>query len=126
MRFLYEGKGSQKRILIVLEDIGGCVTQQQLTELLGIRPGSVSEVIAKLESMGYISRTPNKTDRRTVDIALTESGKIAAEEASTQRRKRHELPLILNVEPWDYQDFMAYLKWRYKDDYKPIKPIRRR
>ena len=90
MRFLYEGKGSQKRILIVLEDIGGCVTQQQLTERLGIRPGSVSEVIAKLESMGYISRTPNKTDRRTVDIALTESGKIAAEEASTQRRKRHE------------------------------------
>lgn len=57
MRFLYEGKGSQKRILIVLEDIGGCVTQRQLTERLGIRPGSVSEVIAKLESMGYICKS---------------------------------------------------------------------
>ena len=43
-----------------------------------------------------------------------------------QKFKIDELPLILNVEPWDYQDFMAYLKWRYKDDYKPIKPIRRR
>lgn len=90
MRFLYEGKGSQKRILIILEDIGGCVTQQELTERLGIRPGSVSEVIAKLEGMGYISRTPNETDRRTVDIVLTESGKIAAEKASAQRRQRHE------------------------------------
>lgn len=90
MHFLYEGKGSQKRILIVLKDIGGCVTQQELTERLGIRPGSVSEVIAKLESMGYISRTPNEADRRTVDIVLTESGKIAAEEAGAQRRQRHE------------------------------------
>lgn len=43
-----------------------------------------------------------------------------------QKFKIDELPLILNVEPWDYQDYMVYLKWRYKDDYKPIKPIRRR
>ena len=43
-----------------------------------------------------------------------------------QKLKVDELPLILNVEPWDYHDFTAYLKWRYKDDYKPIKPIHRR
>ena len=43
-----------------------------------------------------------------------------------QKFKIDELPLILNIEPWDYRDYMAYLKWRYKDDYKPIKPIRRR
>ena len=43
-----------------------------------------------------------------------------------QKLKVDELPLILNVEPWDYYDFIAYLKWRYKDDYKPIKPIHRR
>ena len=43
-----------------------------------------------------------------------------------QKLKVDELPLILNIEPWDYQDFMSYLKWRYKDEYKPIKPIQRR
>lgn len=43
-----------------------------------------------------------------------------------QKLKVDELPLILNVEPWDYHDFIAYLKWRYKDDYKPINPIHRR
>ena len=42
-----------------------------------------------------------------------------------QKFKIDKLPLILNVEPWDYRDFMAYLQWRYPDD-KPIKPIRRR
>ena len=42
-----------------------------------------------------------------------------------QKFKIDKLPLILNVEPWDYRDFMAYLQWRYPDD-RPIKPIIRR
>ena len=50
MRSLYEGKGSQKRILIVLNEVGN-ITQRELTERLGIQPGSVSEVIAKLEKL---------------------------------------------------------------------------
>ena len=90
MRSLYEGKGSQKRILIILDKIGGTVTQQKLTERLGIQPGSSSEVIAKLENAGYITRTPNETDRRTADISLTETGKIFAAEAREQRSRRHE------------------------------------
>ncbi len=90
MRFLYEGKGSQKRVLIVLDEIGGSIAQRELTERLGIQPGSASEVIAKLESAGCISRTPNETDRRTVDIELTEEGKALAAEAREQRIRRHE------------------------------------
>lgn len=90
MRFLYEGKGSQKRILIILDDLGGSTTQRNLTEHLGIQPGSASEVIAKLESAGYIMRTPNEQDRRTVDITLTETGRALAEEAKEQRSSRHE------------------------------------
>ena len=43
-----------------------------------------------------------------------------------QKFKIDELPLVLNVEPWDYRDFMAYLQWRYKDDFRPIRPVRRR
>lgn len=89
MRFLYEGKGSQKRILIILNETG-TITQQALTKRLGIQPGSASEVIAKLEHIGLIVRTPSRTDRRTVDIALTEEGKKQAREAAAQRSKRHE------------------------------------
>ncbi len=90
LRSLYEGKGSQKRIVIVLNEIGGSITQRELTERLGIQPGSASEVIAKLESSGHIRRTPNETDRRTADIELTEAGKTFAEEAKEQRLRRHE------------------------------------
>lgn len=90
MHSLYEGKGSQKRILIVLSEIGDTVTQRFLTRHLGIQPGSVSEVISKLEHAGCIKRTPNKTDHRTVDITLTETGRALASEARAQRICRHK------------------------------------
>lgn len=90
MHFLYEGKGSQKRILIVLDEIGGSITQRELTNRLGIQPGSASEILAKLESAGLISRTPNEVDRRTMDVCLTDIGKESAAEAIKQRKKRHE------------------------------------
>lgn len=89
MRSLYEGRGSQKRILIVLQETG-TITQRELTERLGIQPGSASEVIAKLEDAGNILRIPSESDRRTMDIALTEQGRSLAEILLTQREKRHE------------------------------------
>lgn len=89
IRFLFEGKGSQKRILIILNEEGN-ITQRELTSRLGVQPGSASEVIGKLESAGLIERTTSVNDRRTVDIKLTEKGKIKAEEAVRQRKNRHE------------------------------------
>lgn len=88
MRFLYEGRGSQKRVLIILNEVG-TITQRALTERLGIQPGSASEVIAKLENAGLIIRTPSEEDRRTVDIVLTQRGKELAVTAADQRNHRH-------------------------------------
>ena len=90
MHVLYEGKGSQKRVLMVLQELGAPITQRELTERLGIRPASASEVIAKLESAGCIVRTPSPSDRRTAEITLTELGKARASEARAQRARRHE------------------------------------
>lgn len=89
MHFLYEGKASQKRILIILSEAQG-MTQRDLTERLGIQPGSASEILSKLESAGLISRTPNEMDRRTTDVCLTDAGRELAAEASAQRQRRHE------------------------------------
>lgn len=89
MRHISEGKGSQKRILMILLKTG-TITQKELTERLGIQPGSVSEVLAKLETVGWITRTLSETDHRTTDIILTENGKEQAKEAAAQRKQRHE------------------------------------
>lgn len=89
MRMLYEGKASQKRILIILSE-SERITQRDLTKRLGIQPGSVSEILSKLEGAGWIRRLPNKADRRTTNVFLTESGRELAREALAQRGKRHE------------------------------------
>ncbi len=89
MRTLYEGRGSQSRILIIINQTGS-ITQRELTKRLGIQPGSASEVIAKLENAGFITRMPSEKDHRTTDIKLTEEGKILAEEAAGQRNIRHQ------------------------------------
>lgn len=89
MHHISEGKGSQKRILMILKE-NRSMTQRELTEYLGIRPGSASEVIGKLETAGLIFRTPSQTDRRTADICLTSAGEAAAEEAYEMRKQRHE------------------------------------
>jgi len=89
MRSLYEGKGSQKRILIVLSETG-TITQRELTARLGIQSGSASEVIAKLEHTGFVSRSLSETDRRTANISLTEEGRRQAQAAIDDRVRRHK------------------------------------
>lgn len=89
MRRISEGKGSQRRILIVLAE-SGVITQRELTQRLGIQPGSASEVIGKLESAGLIARTPSEPDRRTSDIRLTPAGEAEAEDVRIQREARHQ------------------------------------
>lgn len=88
MRDLSEGRGSQKRLLILLLETGP-ITQRELTERLGIQPGSASEVVAKLENAGLLTRTESKADRRTVDVTLTGEGENQAKEAKSQRDGRH-------------------------------------
>ena len=89
MRQMYEGKASQKRILIILNESEG-MTQRDLTERLGIMPGSASEILSKLENAGLIVSTKNKADRRITDLLLTGSGRELAAKALVQRQERHE------------------------------------
>lgn len=114
MRALYEGRGSQKRVLIVLAKLGGTVTQKELTERLGIQPGSASEVIAKLEHAGFLTRTPSTADRRTVDIQLTEAGKAQANEAIKQRLLRHE-QMFSGLEEREKEELLVLLEKLCRD-----------
>lgn len=126
MRSLYEGKASQKRILIILNGLEA-ITQRDLTERLGIQPGSASEILSKLEESGWIDRTQNEADRRTTDISLTDSGREIAEEALRQRRKRHE-EMFSCLSGEEKQELLSLLdkvrcdwKKRYKENVNTFK-----
>lgn len=93
-----EGKGSQKRILTILNE-NNSITQSELTKKIGIKSGSASEVIQKLEKNGYITRTPSPNDNRTMNIELTDSGKSEAEKATIQKKQLYnEMFVSLNDE----------------------------
>lgn len=113
IHLLYEGKGSQKRILIILNEVGS-ISQRELTQRLGIQPGSVSEVLAKLEAAELIIRIPGILDRRTSEIQLTDRGKVLAEEAALQRKKRHEEMFACLTEE-EKQNFLSIMKQVYSD-----------
>ena len=127
MRSLYEGRGSQKRILILLDRAGGSMTQRNLTGRLGIQPGSASEVIAKLEHAGYIRRTPNETDRRTADIGLTEEGRRQAVKAAEQRTLRHEqmFSCLSDAEKTELLALLEKINADWEDRYRGIRERRR-
>lgn len=89
IRNQYEGKLSQKRILMILYE-ANTLTQRDLTQRLGIQPGSASEILSKLENAGLIVRTMNEQDRRTTDICLTDEGKKQALDAVQQHENRNQ------------------------------------
>lgn len=89
IQMLSEGRGSQKRVLTVLEKTG-TITQAQLTEYLGIQSSSVSEILAKLENAGLVTRVKNSLDQRTIDVSLTPAGIEQAQETIRQQQQRNQ------------------------------------
>ena len=63
----------QGMVLQLLRD--GPLTQRQIQERLGTQPGSVSELISKLESKHLLDRQRNEADRRQVLLTLTDKGR---------------------------------------------------
>lgn len=64
----------QGKILRILREKGS-VSQKELQELLGVQPGSISEIAAKLESRGMILRDRDEADRRKILLSITEQGR---------------------------------------------------
>ncbi len=68
---------SQTRVLRLLEQRHG-ISQRVLQEWLGVQPGSLSELVNKLEDKGLLVRQRDVTDKRRVTLFLTEAGMAAA------------------------------------------------
>ena len=50
------------------------VTMSELSRMLLVSNGNATAVVDRLEAEGLVRRTPSETDRRTVYVALTETG----------------------------------------------------
>ena len=71
----HQGQG---RVLALLK-IKPQMSQRELATILDIRSQSLGELLAKLEKQGYLTRSPSESDKRVLDIQLTEAGRSFAE-----------------------------------------------
>ena len=68
--------GSQGRVLRILSRWDG-LSQRALQARLGVQPGSLSELVTKLEAKGLLTREQDGEDKRRVLLRLTEAGREA-------------------------------------------------
>ena len=79
----------QNKVLKIL-DKKGTMRQKDLLAELGIRAGSLSELLRKLEDDNYIERKRAGADRREIEVSITERGRISALESIMSEKERDE------------------------------------
>lgn len=83
--YLFHHRGNeargQERILQILSQQDG-MSQRDLQYQLGVQPGSMSEILGKMEEKGLITRNRSEDDARRIVLTLTPQGADAA--ASSQ------------------------------------------
>lgn len=83
LRHHTEEKGSQRRVLFLLRR-NGPMTQKDLLDAMGVRAGSLSELLSKLEVKGCIVREKSETDKRNYNVTITPVGLEVLEELQRQ------------------------------------------
>ena len=81
------GRNGKQHILVELLAHDGRMTQRGLQEASCITSASLSEVVAKLEAEGLISRERSETDRRQLTLTLTDEGTRRARAFIESRRE---------------------------------------
>lgn len=74
-----EGGRGQGRVLKVLS-LAESMNQRELQSILDIQPGSLSEILSKLEAKGFIEREKSAEDKRMAVVRITDAGRERLEE----------------------------------------------
>ena len=93
------GRSGKQHMLERILDEGGIVGQRELQDTVPISSAALSEVLAKLESEGLVTRTRSQSDKRQLDVSLTQAGQAEAKVcAETRARFEEEAFSVLSEE----------------------------
>ena len=75
------GHGSARGQALILSILAGReeLSQRELQQMLGVQPGSMSEIVSKLEKKGFLTRERGE-DRRGNLLRITDEGRAALPE----------------------------------------------
>jgi DNA-binding MarR family transcriptional regulator len=84
------GRSGKQHMLERILDEGGIVGQRELQDTVPISSAALSEVLAKLESEGLVTRTQSQSDKRQLDVSLTQAGQAEAKVCAEKRARFEE------------------------------------
>ena len=120
MHFHGGGRSGKLPILCTLDRNGGRMSQQELGGCFDIKPGSLSEILSKMEAAGLIERTRDTKDRRQLFVQLTDEGQATAQKAH-EARERFRQRAFAALTPEEQEQLIDMLKriqttWEELDD----------
>lgn len=70
------------RLVNAIALMGGRATPRELSAQLHLSSGTLTTMLDRIETAGYLVRKPNPNDRRSVFVELTKAGRVAGEAVS--------------------------------------------
>lgn len=112
----YSGQGRVLKVLKLKPEIA----QKELSEILGMRPQSMGELLSKLEKKGYVTRTLSPDDKRVIIVHLTEAGANANDGQTVQSGPADIFSCLTGEEQTAFKGYLdrmiASLEDRYGDE----------
>lgn len=111
------GRSGKQHMLERILHEGGTVSQRELQDTVPISSAAVSEVLTKLESEGLITRTRSASDKRQLDVTLTENGQVEAKVCAEKRAKfeAEALSVLTEDEKGQLLDMLDRLMKHWQD-----------
>ena len=121
LHFHKGGRSGKAPILCILHRSGGTMAQQELGLFFELKPGSLSEILSKMEGAGLIERTRDEHDRRQLNVHLTAEGEAQAQREIASRERFHEecFSCLTAEEQEQLAGMLARIRkhWEGLDDY---------
>lgn len=98
----------QGRIIHILAMHNQPLSQRELADMANIKPGSLTEVLERLERDGMVKRERLASDRRVIHVRLTKKGQQSYEKI-VARRHEFSHQLLSGIDQQDLQSFIGVL-----------------
>ena len=111
------GMSGRAPIICLIAKCGGQISQQELGACFELKPGSLSEVLNKIEVAGLIERERNPEDRRQLTIRLTEAGAEQArlEQESRTRFRSEAFACLTDAEKLELLGMLRRIRTRWEE-----------
>ena len=103
---------TQSRVLQLLAE--GDMSQREMQERLQVQPGSISELVSKLEFKGLLTRRRNENDHRKVMLSLTDEGRLISQD----ELRRSEMKVDFSGLSWEEQGQLIALLEKLIDNWR--------